>query len=278
MPRLQEIFHRIPYKSIKWDSYFPVYEQVLKEFVGQRVTLVEIGVLDGGSLFLWRTLLGPQVRIIGIDANPATKALEEQGFEIFIGDQASEDFWAAFYHTVGPIDILIDDGGHTNRQQIVTLRASLDHVRDNGLMIFEDVHASYMADFGNPCRYNFVKFCQHIVDGINSRNPSVTTRLAGFGTSSIHSVSFFESMICLRIDRPLCIIPQHIASGAEQGLNAIDHRHHDKPFLPGFKATAKRWLRHSFLGEIAARSYYWAARQHLKYSYFRENISLRKYF
>ena len=278
MNTLQEAFYKIPYRSMKWNSYFPVYEKLLQEFVGRPVTLVEIGILDGGSLFLWRSILGSQARIIGIDLNPGSTALTQHGFEIFIGDQSSEVFWKTLYQTIGPIDVLIDDGGHTNKQQIITLRSSLDHVRDNGLMIFEDVHSSYMAEFGNPSTWSFINFCKQIADGINSRNPSVTSKLVGFGSRAVHSISFYESMVCLRINRALCIVPEHVSSGANLGLEASDHRNRDKQLLPGLKATVKRWLRTSPVGEVAARSYYWAARQYLKFSYLRENFSLRKYF
>ena len=59
-------------------------------------TLVEVGVLNGGSLFMWRKYFGENVRIIGIDLNPAAKHFDKYGFEIFIGDQADPKFWRSF--------------------------------------------------------------------------------------------------------------------------------------------------------------------------------------
>ena len=105
-------YKKSPYKSIKHSSYFPVYDHLFCPYIGKEITFVEIGILGGGSLFMWREFFGQNARIIGIDLNPEAKKLTEEGFEIFIGDQSSQEFWKGFYNEVGKIDILIDDGGH----------------------------------------------------------------------------------------------------------------------------------------------------------------------
>jgi len=58
---------------------------------------VEIGVANGGSLFMWRSFFGKKARIIGIDFNPTAKKWEKYGFEIFIGNQAHSIFWNFFF-------------------------------------------------------------------------------------------------------------------------------------------------------------------------------------
>lgn len=192
--RLFDIYMRSPYLSIKLDSYFAVYEQLFARFVGKPVTFVEIGVLNGGSLFMWRDYLGPQARIIGIDLNPAARQWETAGFEIHIGNQADPRFWQEFFRTVGQVDILLDDGGHTNLQQIVTVASSLEHVRDGGMIVVEDTHTSYFRHFGNPSRRSFISFAKRIVDSVNARYPSVPDLRQRYGEST-HSVSFFESIV-----------------------------------------------------------------------------------
>ena len=77
---------------------------------------------------MWRDYLGENARIIGIDLNPEAKIFEKEGFEIFIGDQQSPKFWDYFFHEVGKIDILLDDGGHTNEQQIMTTEKCLENI------------------------------------------------------------------------------------------------------------------------------------------------------
>ena len=73
---------------------------------------------------------------------------EKYGFEIFIGDQEDENFWKRFYRKIGKIDILLDDGGHTDTQQTQTLVSSVTNIRKNGLIVIEDVHTSYFTEFG----------------------------------------------------------------------------------------------------------------------------------
>ncbi len=91
----------IPYMSIKHSTYFSVYDKLFKNFCGKEITFVEIGVLSGGSLFMWREFFGPKARIIGVDLNPEAKRWEAEGFEIFCGSQSDEVFWSSFVEQVG---------------------------------------------------------------------------------------------------------------------------------------------------------------------------------
>ncbi len=200
---LREIYDSVPYLSIKYDSYFPVYEAMLQKYVGREVTIVEVGVFNGGSLFMWRKFFGPKARIIGIDLNPDAREWEKHGFEIYIGDQSSDTFWAELFQKIGKVDVLIDDGGHTNLQQIVTSHHAIQNINDGGVLIVEDVHTNYFREFGNPSRYSFVNFAHRIVDGVNSRAYSLRRTYAEY-SSRVYSVSFFESMVAFQIDTRLC--------------------------------------------------------------------------
>ena len=66
-----------PHRSIKHTTYFQVYEQLFKPYRNKKITFVEVGVLDGGSLFMWRKFFGKKARIIGIDLNPEAKKWEK---------------------------------------------------------------------------------------------------------------------------------------------------------------------------------------------------------
>ena len=100
-PRLQDLeiyksYLASPYLSLKHSAYFQVYEELLSQYRNKKITFVEVGVLNGGSLFMWRDFFGPEARIIGVDFNPLAKRWEADGFEIFIGSQSSPDFWRDF--------------------------------------------------------------------------------------------------------------------------------------------------------------------------------------
>ena len=80
-----------------------------EEFCGKEITFVEIGVLNGGPLFMWRGFFWPKARIIGVELNPGAKRWESEGFEIFCGSQSDEVFWSDFVEQVGRVDIVLDD-------------------------------------------------------------------------------------------------------------------------------------------------------------------------
>jgi len=42
------------YRSEKHSSYFHAYEKLFSKYVNKKITFVEVGVLNGGSLFMWR--------------------------------------------------------------------------------------------------------------------------------------------------------------------------------------------------------------------------------
>jgi len=221
---IYEAYASSPYLSIKHTSYFHVYQRLLAPFVGQPITFVEVGVYNGGSLFMWRDFLGPNARIIGVELNPIAKRWEQDGFEIWIGSQSDARFWDKFFESVGQVDVLLDDGGHSNLQQIQTVVSAAPHVRDGGLLIVEDAHTSYMTQFGNPSRRSFMNFAFHVVDAINSRFPEAnakSTPLAGH----IASVSFSESLVAFHIDRSECFISQP-TSNSGVTLDAMDYRFH----------------------------------------------------
>ena len=224
-PHLAEIFQSVPYSATKHSTYFPVYEKLFQRFVGQGITFVEVGILNGGSLFMWREYF-QNARIIGIDLNPSVEKWKAHGFEVCIGDQASDAFWEDFYRRIGPVDVLLDDGGHANDQQTVTVDHALRHVRDGGLVVVEDVHASYLAEFGNPSRYSFVNLAKRSVDALNARFPGVPQPEDAFARqvrSRVHAIEFYESIVGFQVDTRLCQVSARVTN-AGQTSQAEDAR------------------------------------------------------
>ncbi|MCA0255491.1 MAG: class I SAM-dependent methyltransferase [Proteobacteria bacterium] len=214
-----DAFREAPYRSIKQDTYFTCYDKLLTPYIGKSPVVVDVGVLSGGSLFMWRDFFGSGARIIGVELNPTATKWRDHGFEIFIGDQSSDAFWDDFFQQVGNVDILIDDGGHTNFQQLKTLHKAIPHVRDGGVILIEDTHASYMGNFGNPSKYSFMNFCANAVHSINDRyfykKPKNLIR------DNVSSLEIFEGISAFKIDRRLCKKSSLIDNGGEND-HAID--------------------------------------------------------
>lgn len=210
-----------PYRSIKHSSYFAAYDELFGSYYGNPVTFVEIGVLDGGSLFMWRELFGPEARIIGVELNPEAKRWEKDGFEIYCGNQADRDFWQHFVTKVGPVDVVLDDGGHTFEQQIVTTECLLPHIADGGILAVEDTHTSYMKAFGGPSPASFIEFAKNIVDGVHYRSEKLSGRPY---ERTVHSLEFFESIVAFKIDRRQAMA-SHEVDNNKPGFGTHDFRY-----------------------------------------------------
>lgn len=198
-----KIYSEVEKFTAKWESYFNVYDEIFKNYRGKKITFVEVGVSSGGSLQMWRKYFGDQARIIGIDLNPLAKKMEQEGFEIFIGNQSDPKFWKDFYEKNGKIDILLDDGGHKNIQQISTVHYSIQHINNKGLIVIEDTHASYLKDFRNPSYFSFINFCNKIIESIHRRCTAIIDKPNQY-TEKVHYVTFYESITILKIDSEKC--------------------------------------------------------------------------
>ena len=83
-----EIFNKVKFRSLKHSNYFEIYDELFEKYREKKITFVEIGVTNGGSLMMWREYF-KEANIIGIDFNPSAKKWEEYGFKIFIGWNSS---------------------------------------------------------------------------------------------------------------------------------------------------------------------------------------------
>ena len=241
---IKKFFYESEYFSIKHEKYFTVYEKILSKYRDKEIIFVEIGVKDGGSLFFLRKFL-PKAKIIGIDINSDCKKFEKYGFNIEIGDQSSKIFWENFFEKYKKVDIILDDGGHTNEQQINTVISCIPNINDDGLLITEDVMCSYFKDFGNPSKYSFVNFSKKIIDDINYKFPDIGK--FNFSLNDyIYSVEFFESMVVFKINKKLCFT-NSIVTNKGKFLNHKDLRYDSKineklfyhPFLLKLKLFRK---------------------------------------
>lgn len=186
----------------KWMHYFDIYERHFSRFRGTEVQVVEFGVHQGGSLQMWKHYFGPRCRILGVDINPACKQVEEHQIEVLIGNQEDRRFLRSLAQRVPRIDILIDDGGHTMRQQIATYEELFPRLHPNGVYLCEDLHTSYWPDWGGGLgrRGTFVEYSKKFIDalhGWHSPRPGVTEF-----TRSVDSLHYYDSVLVIE-KRPM---------------------------------------------------------------------------
>lgn len=164
---LARYFRKNPGRLIdKWVHYFDIYDSHFSRFRGKSLTIVEIGVYHGGSLQMWKKYFGRKAHIVGVDIDDRTRELAEDRVEIVIGDQSDRPFLSSLGRRVGLIDIVIDDGGHTMEQQIVSFEELWPFVRNGGVYLAEDLHTSYWDEFGggNKREGTFIEYVKNLID------------------------------------------------------------------------------------------------------------------
>lgn len=157
----------------------------------------------------------------------------------YIGDQSDPSFWLNFFDEVGDIDVLLDDGGHRNNQQINTVKSSLPHLRDEGIIIIEDTQTSFIK-FESFQRFSFVSFLTGKIRSLYSRSGEVKIEDDLF-SKSVHSLEFFTGVCALHINRNLCMATQRIENHGIKSHQS-DFRYNTDGKLQTFLRKAYDWI------------------------------------
>ena len=215
MATLKEIFDTHDGRLIhKWHHYFDVYERYFASYKDRPVNILEIGISHGGSLQMWRKYFGEQANIFAVDINPECKKFEDEKTKIFIGSQEDEKFLDSLLSQLPVLDLLIDDGGHTMNQQIVSFNKLFSSVKDGGVYLVEDTHTSYWRRFkgGYKNKKSFIEFSKDIIDQmyachINKEKLAPVSYL----TKNINCISFYDSIVVF--EKKLREEPSHSMKG-----------------------------------------------------------------
>lgn len=188
----------------KWHHYLKIYDRHLNRFRGKNPVVLEIGVAYGGSLEMWNHYFGSGCTIYGVDINPQclkyqtilNDGKENDNIQIRIGNQEDPVFWEDFKASTPMFDIVIDDGGHTMKGQITTFEQIYDKIKKNGVYICEDLHTSYIPEFGGAYKKpdTFIEYSKNFVDLINAHwwdCPDKSFR------QKTDSVTYYDSVIVL---------------------------------------------------------------------------------
>jgi hypothetical protein len=161
----------VPAVVHKWTQYFDVYDRYFIKFGGKEVHFLEIGIQSGGSIELWKAYFGPGLHYYGVDINPYTKPLFEAAgppsVKVFVGSQSNRTFWREeVMPHVPKLDILLDDGGHTMEQQIITFEDMYRHVKLDGVYMVEDCATSYNPACGGGLRKadTWIEYSKGLID------------------------------------------------------------------------------------------------------------------
>jgi hypothetical protein len=125
-----------------------------------------------------------------------------------IGDQADPAFLRTLAEKTGPIDVLIEDGGHHMHQQLTTFREMWPAVRDGGVYLVEDLHTSYWDEFGGGYRKpgTFIEHAKTLIDSLHAwHSRDEHSFRVDDHTTSVRGMHVYDSVIVFdkgSVERP----------------------------------------------------------------------------
>lgn len=205
MQTLKEIYNEHSGRLLnKWEHYLDIYDEYFTKYRNKKIVFLEFGIAHGGSLELWRKYFGEKALIIGVDVNPECKKFETENTPIYIGSQEDKAFLNQLKLQIPNVDILIDDGGHTMKQQIVTFELMFEKVKPGGLYICEDTHTSYMPDYfgGYKKKGTFIEYSKNFIDAIHGwhfekDNKPYISEI----TKNVRGLHYYDSVVILEKEK-----------------------------------------------------------------------------
>jgi hypothetical protein len=199
MSPLEEIFYERPHRVCqKWAHYFPIYERYIGRFRGLAgFKMLEIGISQGGSLDMWRAYFGAEAQLVGVDVDPRCVCYQSANTAVRIGSQEDRAFLRSLVREFGSFDVILDDGGHTMTQQIITFEELYPTVRPGGTYIVEDVHTSYHAPFGGGLRREgtFIEYAKTKIDELNGFHIDPHPQHYTEFSRNTKAIGFYDSMV-----------------------------------------------------------------------------------
>jgi len=217
-PTLRQLYSGHAAKvSQKWNLYLYVYDAALAPRRDHAVTLVEVGVQNGGSLEIWAKYFAAGRRFVGCDVDEKVRGLAFDDARIRtvvapVNTPAAAK--AILAEAGGPIDVFIDDGSHLSPDIILAFRNYFPAIRAGGIYIAEDLHCAYRRDWAGGLEApNAISFFKALVDAMHQphwdEGASMDTVARSFLpgdaaadlarlAASVASVAFFDSMCIIR--------------------------------------------------------------------------------
>ncbi|MCL1933894.1 MAG: class I SAM-dependent methyltransferase [Candidatus Azobacteroides sp.] len=195
------------YKSDKAEFhwYTSHYMNHFRNFRNKKIKLLEIGVggyenpkAGGNSLRMWKKYF-PFGKIYSIDIYDKS-ALQENRIKIYQGSQVDSVFLKKITETIGPLDIIIDDGSHLNEHIIETFKILFPKLKEGGVYAIEDIQTSYWEDYGGDSKNlnnskTAMNFLKSLTDCLNHQEIIDENYRESYFDKKIVSIHFYHNLV-----------------------------------------------------------------------------------
>jgi len=126
------------YYKLKAKNYTRIYDEHFSDIRNEKLVILELGIQNGGSLFMWRDYFVSS-EIIGMDLQRKCLANEDKRISVCIGDCTDHKVLDKLFHNK-EFDIVIDDASHDTYDII----KSYNYLRPKTTKFYciEDLHAA----------------------------------------------------------------------------------------------------------------------------------------
>lgn len=143
MKKLTEIGQKYGTDKATYHFFTEVYDDIFQQYENPRI--LEIGVAQYKSIAMYLEYF-KNPYIVAMDINDKPQYVNKQ-WKFVQGDQTLISDLSKCIEGEELFDIVLDDGGHTMKQQQVTFGYLIDYVKSGGYYILEDLHTSFVKDY-----------------------------------------------------------------------------------------------------------------------------------
>ncbi len=141
--------------KIDLSHYLRAYEKFFAPLAEKEVKLLELGILKGGSLLMWRDYF-EKGTIAGLDVDPCPIEDKTGRIRVYRGMQDDLRLLDRIRAESAPggFDIIIDDCSHMGEQTRISFwHLFLKHLKPGGIYAIEDWGTGYWGDWPDGKRY-----------------------------------------------------------------------------------------------------------------------------
>lgn len=149
---LEELFKETGSDKYSLHRYFHYYDNWFFPFRDKDISMLEIGVLRGASLRAWEKYFPNFSNIYGLGYGLDEKTMNvwvhngtSERVKVLMGNQGKNETMKEI-SSVGPYDIIIDDGSHHPQHMIFSFFSLWTAVKPGGLYIVEDLETNYWEE------------------------------------------------------------------------------------------------------------------------------------
>ena len=202
---------RIGTDKVTYHHYEYLYGQFLGPLRFSEINFLEIGLGcnmpygPGKSIILWKEFFTKaSVSVLEFDEKCAQKFVNEVK-NLFTGDQSNFDVLNNI-GKYGPYDVIVDDGGHSRKQQVNSLIGLWPFVKSKGFYVIEDIFTSFMLSY-NDNEENAIDVIFQLILLLNeAADIKAGTVLPKKISISEHSKSIARDLLFISCFQRVCIL------------------------------------------------------------------------